>query len=139
MTRAEYFEIIAQSSEKVLVPLAEKILQISSMIIKKKPEKGMLMLQTRDGAADTLFNLGEILVTECMVELDGVEGYMMMPGNVPEKAIAGAVIEAALAGGHNLSEEIKATLAQEKKRVNKEKAKEVFDVEKTAVRFEIMD
>src|SRR5690242_13852742 len=60
------------------------------------PRQGLVMLRVRETIAESLFNAGEILVTEVKLELDGQFGFGMVIGNQPRKALALALVDAAL-------------------------------------------
>lgn len=62
---------------------------------------GLVMLPMRDTVAGTDFHLGEVLVAEAHIRLGahGVEGYGMIVGRDTERAMAMAVIDAALTAG----------------------------------------
>ena len=60
------------------------------------PKVAMVQLRVREGVADTVFNAGEILVTETRLEVNGQFGFGMIVGNQPEFATALAVIDAVM-------------------------------------------
>ncbi len=55
---------------------------------------------------DVDFHLGEALVTEALVEYEGVQGYGMVMGDQPERALAAASVDAiARAGSPELAKD----------------------------------
>jgi alpha-D-ribose 1-methylphosphonate 5-triphosphate synthase subunit PhnG len=56
----------------------------------------MVQLRVSEGVADTVFNAGEVLVTETRLEVNGQFGFGMIIGNQPEFATALAVIDAVM-------------------------------------------
>ena len=53
------------------------------------------MMRAIETAEGSVFNLGEVSITEAEVELEGERGYCMVMGYAPQKALAGAVLDAA--------------------------------------------
>ncbi len=65
------------------------------LLILKPPRTGLLMMSVTD-CFNTGFHLGEVLVTEASVSLNGIEGYGMVSGEAPRKALARAAVDALL-------------------------------------------
>jgi len=63
------------------------------------PTLGMVMARAEDGAKGDVFNLGEVLVTECQLQVGSHEGWAMLQGNRPQGVFAAAAIDA-VAGNH---------------------------------------
>nr|MBA2449497.1 phosphonate C-P lyase system protein PhnG [Chloroflexota bacterium] len=81
MDRNARFEAIADCDEAVLTGLAERVLASSAAVtVVREPTPGMLMLRARESAGRSVFNLGEVTVTEAEVEIDGHRGYAMTTG-----------------------------------------------------------
>lgn len=59
------------------------------------PRTGLMMMTMKDGF-DKDVHLGEVLVTDARVICRGVEGFGLMAGEFPRKALARAVAEAVL-------------------------------------------
>lgn len=53
------------------------------------------MARVREKVDGEVFNLGEVLVTGCGVTLDGEPGWSMVIDHDPERALLGAVVDAA--------------------------------------------
>ena len=80
------------------------------------PKVAMVQLRLKESVAETVFNAGEVLVTETRLELNGTFGFGMIVGNQPEFSTALALIDALLRipGEHTvLLEEQIACLAAE--------------------------
>ena len=58
------------------------------------PTLGMVMARVEDGAKGDVFNLGEVLVTECQLQIGPHEGWAMLLGNRPQGVFAAATIDA---------------------------------------------
>ncbi len=61
----------------------------------KKPEVGMVMVRAKAGGDGQQFNMGEMTVTRCVIQLDSKEiGYGYTSGRNPKKSKIIAVIDA---------------------------------------------
>ena len=63
--------------------------------IERPPRSGLMMLTVRD-SFDVPFHLGEVLVTKASVTYRQYEGFGMVLGNAPRKALAKAAVDAVL-------------------------------------------
>jgi alpha-D-ribose 1-methylphosphonate 5-triphosphate synthase subunit PhnG len=120
MDRLARFEALTSIPEPAAVGLAELVLD-----------------RAADGARGELFNLGEVLVTEARVSVDGHEGWGMVLGRAPDHALSVAVVDASLEAGHPRRVEIEQqllTLAEEAARVS---AEEWQRVAPTRVQFDV--
>lgn len=137
MRREEIFEAIAISRKQKLISLAKEIRNVLKVRIIKQ-ENGLVMMRARDSVENEVFNLGEILVSEAEVEINGVLGYSQVLGDDTEKALAGAILDAVCEIKHPFREKIIKMLNQEKNYYEKEKAKECAKIKSTKVEFEVM-
>lgn len=63
----------------------------------RRPESGLVMVRGRIGGDGDAFNLGEMIITRCVVQLDGgEEGYAFTPGRDRDRARKAAEIDALL-------------------------------------------
>lgn len=53
------------------------------------------MARVKETVDGEVFNLGEVLVTNCEVSLDGEPGWAMVVDHDPERALCAAVVDAA--------------------------------------------
>jgi alpha-D-ribose 1-methylphosphonate 5-triphosphate synthase subunit PhnG len=74
------------------------------------PRLGLVMLNVRESVAERQFYAGEILVTEVTVELGGQFGFGMIIGNDPRRALAAALVDAALARNDALAGQLRTAL-----------------------------
>lgn len=79
-----------QRVESVLDLFANEELTVS-----RPPRSGLVMLTVKD-CFETDFHLGEVLVTEARVVYRGCEGFGMVSGEAPRRALARAVADAVL-------------------------------------------
>lgn len=110
MKREERFEAIAVAAAGALTPLADTVLADTDVEIVRGPTAGMVMVQARESVEGIRFNLGEALVTEALVAIGSHRGYAMVPGMAYERALAGAICDAAVEAGHAATPRILAVL-----------------------------
>lgn len=78
----------AQQVENVLALFADVEVTVS-----RPPRSGLMMLTVKD-CFETDFHLGEVLVTEARVLFRGCEGFGMVSGEAPRRALARAAADA---------------------------------------------
>lgn len=112
--RNRRFSILAQAADPAtaLLDLAERVLTESgeAVAVVTPPQVGMVMLRLREPVDGTVFNAGEVLVTEARVMLGTHDGYAMRLGRAPELTLAAALLDAAVEGEHPLTPAIEAAL-----------------------------
>jgi alpha-D-ribose 1-methylphosphonate 5-triphosphate synthase subunit PhnG len=105
----------------------------------QEPTPQLLMQRVREPVERRPFNLGEVLVTPAEVELDGARGFAMQPGKAERAALSGAIVDAAIAGGHERSGAMKAELARAGERHEATRRREWAESRHTTVEFETME
>lgn len=113
--RNHRFAVMAQAQGDLepLLTLAEQVLEDAgeAVTVITPPRVGMVMLRLREPVDGTVYNAGEVLVTEAQVKLDQSQGYAMRLGRAPEVTLAAAVLDAAVEARHALAPDILAQLA----------------------------
>lgn len=110
-----YYQLLAQSSEESVCELAAIVLQAyptGNIKLLSGPQRGLVMLRVRETVANSQFNAGEILVTEVKLELDGQFGYGIAMGDCPRKAMAIALVDAAIRKGGAVLQQLDAPLGE---------------------------
>lgn len=79
-----------------LAHLAQQVEAGYSVQIARAAECSLVMLKTLDPVAGQPFYLGEVMVTECTVEIEGSRGLGVIMGDEPERAYQLAVVDAAM-------------------------------------------
>ncbi|MDR2695421.1 MAG: phosphonate C-P lyase system protein PhnG [Deltaproteobacteria bacterium] len=93
---------LALADESMLEGEAARIASALSYAFLRRPEAGLVMLEGRAGNSGQRFNLGEMLVTRCVVRLEpqpgapATEGYAFIQGNRPRHAELAALFDALL-------------------------------------------
>jgi len=120
----------------------EQLLELFSneeLMISMPPRVGLLMQTVKD-CFETDFHLGEVLVTEASVCFRGVEGYAMVLGESPRRALARAASDAVLR--FNQKTEVKSRLIDllelEEVLQSKQQAENAALVAATKVSFDLM-
>lgn len=113
MERTERTELLARLPEETVFRLAEELAgpSFGAIEVVTQPTVGMIMARVIDGAQGEQFNLGEVLVTEARVSLAGHEGWAMVMGAATDRALAVAIVDAALEAGHTRRPEVERDLA----------------------------
>jgi alpha-D-ribose 1-methylphosphonate 5-triphosphate synthase subunit PhnG len=90
--------ILSHSPAVIVTALAEQVLQHypADAVAMISGCVAVVQLRMQESVANSVFNAGEILVTETRLELNGTFGFGMIIGNDPTFATALAVIDAAL-------------------------------------------
>jgi alpha-D-ribose 1-methylphosphonate 5-triphosphate synthase subunit PhnG len=101
MDRKAAYELLATLDDRETIALGELALAglDAPITIVTPPTVGMVMARAIDGALGDCFNLGEVLVTQARVAIGDVEGWGMVVGSRPERALAVALVDGALARG----------------------------------------
>jgi alpha-D-ribose 1-methylphosphonate 5-triphosphate synthase subunit PhnG len=90
------------ADETVLEAEAAQFFDSLSYTFLRRPEAGLVLLEGRAGNSGQRFNLGEMLVTRCVVRLEpqgngtATEGYAFVHGNRPRHAELVALFDALL-------------------------------------------
>ncbi len=123
-----------QRVEKLLALFGEEELTVSMA-----PRTGLLMQTVKD-CFETDFHLGEVLVTEARVSFRGIDGYAMVLGESPRKALARAASDAVLRFDKPIAVKSRLLdlLAQEEALQNKQQAENAALVAATKVSFDLM-
>ncbi len=80
----------------MLSELSARIQESSLPVIVKAPKKSLAMIKMREPVKQSLFYMGEVIVTEATVEIDGVKGFAVLMGDNAEKTLNMAIIDAAI-------------------------------------------
>lgn len=116
-----------------------ELLATEEMTITRPPRSGLIMMTVKD-SFETDFHLGEVLVTEAAVTMGNSEGFGMVAGEEPRKALARAAADALLRAGRpeRLCEAVRACLADAQQRQLAGLAAEAALTATTRVSFDLM-
>ena len=65
---------MAKADRAAVAVLSENIQKLYCPVIVKEPEKTLAMIKVREPVKQSLFYIGEVIVCEAMVEIDGEKG-----------------------------------------------------------------
>lgn len=139
MQRKERTEILIKSDRSVAKRIAETLEVKYSFTTLVEPQYGLTMLKMRESAQNSLFYLGEVLVTECKVMLENDIGVGVVIGTEMELAKYLAIIDAAFEAEVMEVPSIQETLQKEKQNIETEMFKKQTALLKTKVNFETME
>jgi len=105
-----------------------------------EPKLCMTMVQAEDSIDFQPFYLGEVLMTECQLHVDGKIGYGYCMGDEPQRAYCIAIADAILNDLNHLHHhQLLSFLESEKNVLLKNKMEEHHQIMKTKVDFKIME
>lgn len=136
MEKRRLFKILAKTDRTVVIDMAEKVKQKSEMVVVKEPEKALTMIKMREPVKESLFYLGEVIITEATVSVNGINGTAVTMGDDFDKTLSMAIIDAAY--NADLFEEESVLLELEKEQISKEEKENAMFM-KTMVNFHSMD
>lgn len=131
-------ELLSAAEPAQLTALAERLIAegLDSLTVVKAPRTGLVVMQVREPVAEERFFLGEVLVTECTVELDGTLGWAMRAGDDRVSVLAAAVLDAVAAAGHPGAAQVDALCESVDRRREAARAAEWDEIAPTIVEFE---
>jgi len=105
--------LLSEGELPVLNELAEELASQARVKIIQEPSTCLVMMQVFETVQGHPFNLGEVLITECAVEIEGtyVQGFAL--GDEPQKALCAALLKGAITGKHPLAPKILSVFAEQ--------------------------
>jgi len=136
MEKKRLTRILAKADRHIVTAMADDIRKIYAPVIVKEPAKTLTMIKVREPVKQSLFYIGEVIVCEAAVEIDGVGGTAVLMGDNTEKTLHIAIIDAAINKGVFCGMD---TLLELENEQNEEEARENAMFLKTTVNFQSMD
>lgn len=128
---------------KGLLSWVARVKENGTVKILKPPQMGLVMMRGKDTVAQEVFNLGEVLVSDCTVTVDGQLGYGVVIGNQPRRAEAMAILDAVFRMQEGKWKELlvsmKPWLEEQAQLQQKEQLKEFNFIKRSRVNFEMME
>lgn len=133
----DVLDILATSRPAGIKACAEEVLGDLGHVAVLANRTGLAMLPFVDTVRNTNFHLGEVLVAEAHIRIPerNIEGYGAVVGRDLEHAMAMAVIDAAIAAGHETGR-ILQFLESEQQQQNERETARLRKVEATRVEME---
>ena len=127
---------MARADRRDVALLSAEIQTKCRPVIIKEPGKTLAMIKMMEPVRQSLFYIGEVIVCEATVEIDGVCGIAVLMGDDAEKALDMAIVDAAVNKGIFTGMD---RLIELEKRQNIRVMRENAMHLKTMVNFESMD
>ena len=90
---------MAKADRREVAAMSADIRKECRPVIVKEPGMSLAMIRMREPVKQSLFYIGEVIVCEAAVEIDGALGVAILMGDDAEKALDMAIIDAAVNKG----------------------------------------
>jgi alpha-D-ribose 1-methylphosphonate 5-triphosphate synthase subunit PhnG len=125
---------------EALEVLADQVLAGSENVrTLQEPATALMMMESADPVSGGSFYVGEVLVTSCQVEIDGRLGCVIVVGDEPRRARAGAILDAMMQGPPKAFVSVIEQLAKEEEKIDTTQRIEWNLASRTRVKFETME
>lgn len=132
-------KILVQCELSVLQSFVEEQEKRFYVVVLRKPELCLTMIQAEDSVEKQPFYLGEALTTECEVLVEGVDGIGICLGDEPTRAYCIAVLDAIIRSPKLYSPEVSNFLSEQKRLIDETEQEEFNHIMRTKVDFKLMD
>jgi alpha-D-ribose 1-methylphosphonate 5-triphosphate synthase subunit PhnG len=105
----------------------------------RQPAVCMTMVRAEDSVESQPFYLGEVLVTDCEVQVDGQAGYGLCMGDEPVRCYCMAVIDALLLSEGPGASQVRAFLDRQAVLIADQRRLEYNLIQRTKVDFKLME
>jgi len=139
MNRKRRMQILIDGDRKLAEHLAQQIEGKYSIEMMMEPQHALTMIKMRETAKQSLFYLGEVLVTECKVKLHNVVGTGVVVGDEYDFAYQLAIIDAAFTAHVQEVNQWITLFEESEKAIEKKQNEKRMIINKTKVNFETMD
>jgi len=99
MEKERLFRIMSRADAGILAELSGELKEKHSIMIIKEPARTLTMIKMREPVRESLYYIGEVMVSEAVVELDGTKGMAVTMGDDYDRTLNMAIIDAACNGG----------------------------------------
>lgn len=130
--------ILSNTKIECLKEEVNKLEKLHKISVVKKPEMGLVMVKIKDGVYNENFYIGEVLITECSVHLDGILGMGIVQGDNSERAYLMGVIDAAFNCDKVLKDSLLEKIEMWEKNIKDKFQEEKALVEGSKVKFNVM-
>ena len=135
MDKKEFSRILLRASRKEVIGMAEEAENNHRVTLLKEPAKTMVMLRVKQ----SIFYLGEMLASHCVVEVDGVQGAAVMAGDDFEKVRCAAILDAVHTGRMKEAKELEGKIRRLGRKQQKKRETEAAVIRGTKVDFHVME
>ncbi|MBD8037031.1 phosphonate C-P lyase system protein PhnG [Solibacillus sp. A46] len=138
MNRAERTKLLIEVGRKQALEMADQIANTYEIVEVQPPREGLVMVKLRESAQQSLFYIGEVLVTETKVKIRNVFGTGIVREMEPELSRALAIIDAAFKGDFPETKQWIPVMEQLKMELELEQQNIKRSIERTKVQFNTM-
>lgn len=139
MKKARLTKILVEGNRDLLKKMAQQVEKRVEVKVEQPPRKGLVMLKARDSISMQPFYLGEGLVTECSVSIQGKFGFGAIMGEDPERSYQIAVVDAAFNARLPLVDSWIPELEREERSIRQRHFREHVMAEHSRVQFDTME
>ena len=139
MNRRKRTEILIRGNKELAGKLAREIEEKYDIKTIDEPNNGLVMIKMRETAKKQLFYLGEVLVTEAKIHINGHVGMGIVAGDNEEVAINLAIIDGAYKANLKEISKWEELLLNEEKIIKEKEYKLSQKILETKVDFTTMD
>ena len=132
---SEMLSILTHAPAHVVKSFVEDLLQQVGEIIVEQNRTGLVMVPATDSVDGTIFHLGEVLIAEAYVTVEGHRGYAACMGRDLEQSLALAILDATQRG-NLLTEQVNAFVAEQADLLHQQEQHLLRQVEATRVNME---
>lgn len=132
---SEMLSILTHAPAQVVKSFVDDLLLQLGEIIVQQNRTGLVMVPATDSVDGTIFHLGEVLLAEAYVMVEGHPGYAACMGRDLEQALALAILDAAQRG-QLYTEQINVFVAEQARLLQEQEQHLLRQVEATRVNME---
>jgi alpha-D-ribose 1-methylphosphonate 5-triphosphate synthase subunit PhnG len=130
--------------ECALAPLEAFVRELESQSgttvqVIRHPAVATIMIQAEDSVEGQAFYLGEALVTECELTVDGQPGFGLCLGDEPVRSYCLAFVDALLLLADDRLSRVQAFLVEQEAAINGQLQTELAHIQRTKVDFKLME
>jgi alpha-D-ribose 1-methylphosphonate 5-triphosphate synthase subunit PhnG len=131
--------ILCECSLDVIEGFVRELEPHLTVQIIRQPAVCMTMVRAEDSVESQPFYLGEVLVTDCEVQVDGQAGYGLCMGDEPVRSYCMAVIDALLSSDDSRVSQVRAFLEVQAAIIADRQRLEYNLIQRTKVDFKLME
>lgn len=139
MKKSRLSKILIEGNPQLLEKLAAQVQETHTVNVKRSPSTGLVMMKTRDSVSRQPFYMGEVLITECTVEIDGIFGMGVLMGEEPDRAYSIALVDAAFNAKLPITLFWLPELEEEERKIKSYQQKEMSKLAASKVNFDTME
>ncbi|MFZ4827432.1 MAG: phosphonate C-P lyase system protein PhnG [Phototrophicaceae bacterium] len=132
---SEMLSILTHAPSQTVKLFVDDLIPQLGEIIVQQNRTGLVMVPATDSVDGTIFHLGEVLIAEAFVTVEGYKGYAACMGRDLEQALALAILDATQRG-QLLTEQVNAFVAEQAQLLAEQEQQLLRQVEATRVNME---